>query len=69
MDTAKQLEADIVAFCKRHSISGSKFSKDATGDPSFWFKFIRGRKPTLDTYDKIRRFMQEYEASVCSTVG
>jgi predicted transcriptional regulator len=69
MNTAKQLEADIGAFLEKHSMSGARFSKEATGDPSFLFKFLRGRKPTLDTYDKIRRFMHEYEDSVCSTVG
>jgi predicted transcriptional regulator len=68
MTTAKQLQTDIEAFCKAHSMSGSKFSQLAVGDPSFWFKFIRGRKPTIDTYDKIRRFMAEYEQD-CSTVG
>jgi predicted transcriptional regulator len=68
MNTAKQLKADIEAFCKKHSMSGARFSKEATGDPAFWWKFTRGRKPTIDTYDKIRRFMAEHEQD-CSTVG
>jgi predicted transcriptional regulator len=62
MTTAKQLQADIEAFCKEHSLSGSKFSALAVGDPAFWFKFTRGRTPTLDTYDKIQAFMRDYRA-------
>lgn len=68
MHTAKQLKSDIEAFCAKHSMSGARFSKEATGDPSFWFKFIRGRRPNIDTYDKIRKFMDQYEEG-CSTVG
>ena len=62
MTTAQQLQADIESFCKAHSMSGSKFSQLAVGDPAFWFKFVRGRTPTLDTYDKLRAFMQDYRA-------
>lgn len=61
MDTAKQLQAEIEAFCKEHSMSGSRFSQLAVGDPSFWFKFARGRQPTLETYDKLRAFMRDYK--------
>jgi len=61
MDTAKQLEAEIAAFCAKHSMSGSTFSKLATGDAAFWFRFTRGRSPTIATYDKVRAFMADYK--------
>ena len=43
-------------------MSGARFSHLAVGDQAFWFKFSRGRQPTLETYDKIRAFMAEYQA-------
>lgn len=61
MDTAAQLKSDIEAFCAAHSMNASTFSKLATGDPAFWFKFSRGRVPKLDTYDKVRAFMRDYK--------
>lgn len=62
MDTVNQLRDEIEAFCKAHEMSGSRFSELAVGDPSFWFKFSRGRVPTLATYDKLCRFMRDYDA-------
>jgi hypothetical protein len=62
MSTANQLKADIEAFCRAHGMSGARFSHLAVGDQAFWFKFSRGRQPTLETYDKIRAFMAEYQA-------
>lgn len=61
MDTAAQLKSDIEAFCEQHGMNASTFSKMATGDPAFWFKFSRGRVPKLDTYDKVRAFMRNYQ--------
>lgn len=61
MDTAKQLKAEIEAFCAKHSLSGSGFSRLALDDPTFWFKFVRGRNPSLETYDKLRNFMRDYK--------
>jgi hypothetical protein len=63
MDTKTKLKAEIEAFCAKHSLSGSTFSKLATGEPTFWFKFVRGRVPSVDTADKIRDFMATYNAS------
>jgi hypothetical protein len=62
MSSKQQLKTEIETFCAEHSMSGSTFSKLATGDAAFWFKFVRGRVPTLDTADKIREFMAGYKA-------
>jgi hypothetical protein len=62
MDTATQLKSEIEAFCAKHSLSGSGFSRMALGDPTFWFKFVRGRNPSIDTCDKLRAFMRDYKA-------
>lgn len=61
MSTHEKLKADIEAFCKAHEMSGAKFSELSVGDAAFWFKFSRGRQPTLDTYDRIRGFMDNYK--------
>lgn len=61
MNTYDTLKADIETFCQANSMSGSRFGKLAVGDPAFWWKFTRGRQPTLDTYDKLRTFMEEYK--------
>ena len=62
MNSTDNLKSDIETFCAKHSLSGSLFSKLATGDASFWHKFVRGRSPTLATNDKIRDFMRDYKA-------
>ena len=61
MSTHSKLKADIEAFCAKHEMSGARFGELAVGDGAFWFKFSRGRQPTLDTYDKVRDFMASYK--------
>ena len=57
MNSTETLRAAIIAYCKKHDMSGSRFSQLAVGDPSWWHKFERGRVPKLDMYDRIMSFI------------
>ena len=62
MSTREQLIKDIEAFIKRHGLSDAEFGILALNDSSFVLRVKRGMSPTLDRYDRVRRFMDEYKS-------
>lgn len=63
MNTAReQLLAEIEAFIARHDIRASYFGRDIAGDFSLVHRLRRGSGVRLETVDRIRRYIADYDA-------
>lgn len=51
---------DIAAFIRAHQISERKFGELALNDKNFISDVRGGRSPSLNTVDRLRRFMASY---------
>lgn len=57
-----QLLAHIEAFLKRHTMSPSKFGRDAMSDPALVFQLRDGKRSlSLKNAEKIINFMAAYQ--------
>ena len=52
--------ADVNAFLERTRLAPTDFGKMAVNDPNFVIALRGGRSNTLNTVDKVRKFMAEY---------
>lgn len=60
--TQDELLAQIDAFLKRHEMTDSRFSRDATGEPGLLDGLRGGRSPTLKILNRIAEFMRDKDA-------
>lgn len=51
---------DIAAFTQAHQISERKFGELALNDKNFVTDIRSGRSPSLNTVERLRRFMASY---------
>lgn len=51
---------DIAAFVQAHNLSERKFGELALNDKNFVSDIRAGRSPSLNTVERIRRFMMTY---------
>lgn len=51
---------DIAVFIQAHELSERKFGELALNDKNFVADIKEGRSPSLNTVDKLRRFMASY---------
>jgi predicted transcriptional regulator len=61
-DSASKFRDEIEAFLSRKGMDPTTFGKRAMNDPKFVFDVREGRKPGLDTVDRVRAFMQSEAA-------
>lgn len=62
MTALDQLRTDIERFLTRTGMSPSRFGICAMNDAKFVSRLRDGSSVRLDTADRVRRFMAEYEA-------
>ena len=62
MDTREQLIADIDIFLARTKMPETTLGRIVVNDTSLVSRLRNGRSPRLETYDKVRRFIDEYVA-------
>ena len=60
MSSREQFLAEIETFVATFQLSAKKFSLLAMGDGSFLLRIRKGGDVTLDTAEKVRRFMAGY---------
>jgi len=65
--TVKKLLADIEAYLDRTGTSRSAFGLQATGDGYLISRIEQGRTPTLDTIEKVYRYMDRKTKAVRSS--
>lgn len=51
---------DIAAFIAAHGLSERKFGEEALNDKNFVSDIREGRSPSLNTVERLRRFMSTY---------
>ncbi len=51
----------VLAFLRRSSLNDAKFGRDAAGHGEFVTNLRKGAAPTMDTADRVLRFMDEPE--------
>jgi predicted transcriptional regulator len=61
MDATKEFIKEIDAFLKHHGMTGRHLGSVACNNTAFLLKLREGTSPTLDTVDKIRKFMKAYK--------
>jgi hypothetical protein len=62
--SAAQLLAAMKAYCARTGTSKTAFGLQATGDGYLISRIEKGRTPTLDTIDKVYRYMDRKTKAV-----
>lgn len=61
-DSTKSLLAEIEAFLERHAMPHSTFGKSVVNDANYVKRLRAGGRTTLETAQKVRRFMSDHEA-------
>lgn len=57
-----QLLSDIEAFVEAHEITERRFGELALNDKNFVSDIRSGRSPSLNTVERLKRFMMTYRA-------
>lgn len=58
MSTREQFLAEVERFLRESGVSASAFGQQAMGDKNFVRGLRLGKSVTLDTADRVRRFME-----------
>lgn len=66
MSSRDKFLAEIEAFLERHSMAPGRLGIDAMRDNKFVSRMRSGEGCTLDTYDKVRKFMADFDSSKAS---
>lgn len=62
--TEAQLLALIEAFLKKHTMSPSKFGREAMGDPALVFQLRKGRRSlSMKNAEKVVAYMTTYQSA------
>jgi len=56
-----QLLAEIDAFLDKSGMTDTRFGVESLNDKAWLHRFRAGLSPTIDTVDKVRRFMHSYK--------
>lgn len=56
----------VETFMRNHDMPATKFGRLAASDPRFVLDLRMGRIPRSQTEARIRRWMADYEASLCA---
>lgn len=59
MNTSEQLLSDIETHLTRFDLTATEFGVVVLKRPNFLFDLRRGMNVTLDTHDRVRRFMDD----------
>lgn len=60
----EELLEQIAEFCERHAMSETRFGETALNARGFVHRLHRNQhSPTLDTVEKVRKFMRDYDAA------
>lgn len=64
MTSATEFRTSIDAFLSDLGMTPTMFGRRAVNDPGFVFGIRQGRSPSLETVDKVRKFMSEERAAL-----
>lgn len=57
--TQDELIGRIEDFCGRHEMAESRFGREAVNNPAFIGGLREGKSPTLETLNKLKKFMAD----------
>lgn len=63
MSSRDKFLAEIEAFLKRHNMAAGRLGIDAMSDNKFVSRLRSGEGCTLDTYDKVRKYMADRDTA------
>lgn len=65
MFTTEQFVEQVEAFLNSSSFTPTKLGREAVNDPNFVFQIRAGRRPNLESVNKVLAFMEAQKADGC----
>lgn len=63
MNTQRKFLSEVEEFLALAGISPSRFGREAIGDPNFVLDLRGGRAPGLNTADRVRAYIRDFNVS------